>query len=64
MNFLKSLEDRTVELEEMNNEIDPILPGTKGKVIFVDDIGNIHVNWENGRTLALIYRVDKFKIIN
>lgn len=24
-----------------------------GEVTFVDDVGQIHVNWENGSTLAL-----------
>ncbi len=27
--------------------------GLKGTVMSVDDIGQIHVNWENGSTLAL-----------
>lgn len=34
--------------------------GTKGKVVYIDDIGNIHVKWENCSSLALIYGVDKF----
>lgn len=34
--------------------------GLKGKVSFVDDAGQIHVNWENGRTLAVIPGVDSF----
>lgn len=29
-------------------------PGTRGTVQFVDDIGSIHMNWDNGRTLALV----------
>ena len=28
-------------------------PGLKGKVDMVDDAGQIHVNWENGSSLAL-----------
>ena len=28
--------------------------GLKGTVSFVDDAGQIHVNWENGRTLPVI----------
>ena len=34
--------------------------GTVGEVIFVDDIGQIHVKWENGSSLALIPDVDSF----
>lgn len=29
-------------------------PGLKGKVDMVDDAGQIHVNWENGSSLALV----------
>jgi hypothetical protein len=37
--------------------------GIKGRVNCVDDVGQIHVNWDNGSTLALIYGVDKFEKI-
>ena len=36
--------------------------GTKGTVMFVDDIGTVHVRWENGSSLGLIYGEDKFHI--
>ena len=34
--------------------------GTVGEVTHVDDIGQIHVIWENGSTLALNTDVDSF----
>lgn len=34
--------------------------GLKGRVNHVDDAGQIHVSWENGRGLALIPGVDSF----
>ena len=37
--------------------------GTIGIVEDVDDIGNIHVKWSNGSSLALIPNVDKFTVI-
>lgn len=40
-----------------------IEPGTKGTVDFVDDAGQIHMKWDNGRTLALIPEEDSFKTI-
>ena len=41
-----------VILIEMKGE--PQMPyGLKGTVMSIDDIGQIHVNWENGSTLAL-----------
>ena len=45
---------------------DPQTPkaGTIGTVTYVDDIGSIHVHWENGSSLALITEVDKFEILS
>ena len=37
--------------------------GTLGTVDFIDDDGQIHMNWDNGRTLALIESEDAFEII-
>ena len=37
--------------------------GTEGTVVFVDDIGTIHVNWENGSSLGLVYGEDKFHVV-
>lgn len=34
-----------------------------GKVIDVDDIGQIHVEWENGSTLALNVEEDDFTVV-
>lgn len=49
-------------LTEMHDE--PDMPrGLCGTVQFVDDIGQIHMHWDNGRTLALIPEVDVFSII-
>lgn len=49
-----------VELIEMDDFQAPP-PGTKGIVRFVDDIGTIHVSWENGCGLGLVYGEDQFK---
>lgn len=48
-----------VMLDYMN---DPQAPpsGTCGTVISVDDIGQIHVKWENGCGLAINTDVDRF----
>ena len=37
--------------------------GTKGTVVCVDDMGTIHMKWDNGRTLGLIPESDSFKRI-
>lgn len=51
-----------VELIYMSDKQAPPV-GTLGTVYSVDDMGTIHVKWENGSTLGLIYGEDKFKII-
>lgn len=38
--------------------------GSKGTVFFVDDLGTIHTQWENGSTLGLIVGKDEFKILD
>lgn len=35
--------------------------GTRGTVDFVDDQGQIHLKWDNGRTLAIVPQVDQFR---
>lgn len=35
--------------------------GTCGTVEIVDDAGQIHMKWDNGRTLAIVPQVDKFR---
>ena len=37
--------------------------GTKGKVMFVDDIGTIHIRWENGSSLGAIPGEDIIDIV-
>ena len=41
----------------------PVGDGVTGTVEVVDDAGQIHVKWDNGRTLALIVGEDQFEII-
>lgn len=52
-----------IELIEMVDEKWPVSEGTKGTVCDVDDMLNIHMHWDNGRSLAVIYGVDKFRKI-
>ncbi len=37
--------------------------GTKGTVMFVDDIGTVHVAWDNGSTLGAVLGEDRISLI-
>lgn len=49
-----------VQLDSMGNDPNPVPNGTKGTVVAVDDIGTVHVNFDNGRSLGICPEVDKF----
>lgn len=38
--------------------------GTLGTIDYIDDEGQIGVLWDDGRSLALIYGVDKFEVVD
>lgn len=50
-----------IELELTNDPSAPVEPGTRGTVVNVDDMGQIHMQWDNGRTLALEPTEDDFR---
>lgn len=47
-----------VKLEKMDDLQAPPI-GTLGTVTYVDDIGTIHVKWDNGCGLGVAYGADK-----
>lgn len=62
-NYGKTLIGKKVELILCTDEFTALTPGTKGIINFVDDIGTVFVNWENGSTLGLIPGIDKWKYL-
>lgn len=53
-----------VELVKMNDPYNTKLtPGSKGTVVNVDDIGTIHVYWDCGSSLGIIFGEDTCKKI-
>ena len=57
-----TLQGRRVRLIKMEDDPNPIEPNTMGTIIWVDGMGQIQVNWDNGRRLALIPSVDEYEI--
>lgn len=52
-----------VELISMNDPYSKLQAGDQGTVSFVDDIGTVHVNWDCGSGLGLVYGEDSYKQI-
>lgn len=57
------LKDKRVRCINMEGETS-VTSGDEGTIQFIDDIGNIHVRWDNGSSLALIPEVDKYEILD
>ena len=54
-----------IRLEYMGDDDPcPVPSGTLGTIKHVDDIGTIHMDWDNGSSLGLIIGVDVFEIIS
>lgn len=51
-----------VELIEMHDPYREMPPGLRGEVTCVDDTGTVHVKWENGSSLGVVYGVDEIKL--
>lgn len=52
--------DTRIELIHMDDQW-AVPSGTRGTVDHVDDAGQIHMKWDNGRTLAIVPQADKFR---
>lgn len=59
----ETLKGKRITLIKMGDDPNPIKAGTMGTIQGVDGIGQIHVDWDNGRSLALIPGVDVYQII-
>lgn len=53
-------EGTRIQLISMRNDPKPVPDNTLGTVTFVDDMGTIHMKWDNGRSLGLIPDADEF----
>ena len=51
---------KRIRLLSMDDLYAPIPSGTKGTVVHVDDAAQIHMQWDNGRTLAIVPGEDSF----
>ena len=52
-----------IVLNSMCNDPRPVESGTRGTVAVVDDIGTVHCDFDNGRSLGLIEEKDNFRAL-
>lgn len=52
-----------IRLLHMDDPYVPIESGMTGTVAYVDDMGTLHMKWDNGRSLGICPDVDSFEII-
>lgn len=61
----RNLEGRRVRLVRTNDIHTRLVPGTEGTVAFVDDLGTVHVKWDDGSSLGMVAEAgDAFDLID
>ena len=53
-----------IRLNSMSDPFAPVPPGTEGEVRLVDDMGTLHMKWDNGRTLGVVPGEDSFTVLS
>jgi hypothetical protein len=59
----KQLRGKRIELISTSDPYTELKPGDRGIIDFVDDMGTIHVTWDNGSTLGMVPGKDQYRFI-
>ena len=57
-------EGTRIALVHMDDPYSKLKPGDRGTVKSVDDAGTVHVSWDSGSGLGLVYGEDSFRKLN
>ena len=57
------LKGKRIELISTTDPYTELKPGDQGTVDFADDVGTIHVSWDNGSQLGLVPGEDRYKLL-
>ena len=57
------LKGKRIELISTTDPYTGLKPGDQGTVDFEDDMGTIHVNWDNSSQLGLVPCEDQYKLL-
>ncbi|AOZ73096.1 hypothetical protein BK816_07170 [Boudabousia tangfeifanii] len=58
-----SLVGRRVRLDDTSDPYTTLAPGTEGTINHVDDLGTLHVAWDDGSTLGLVPGEDSYTLL-
>lgn len=59
----RKLMGKRIRCDKMNDPY-PVPSGTEGTISHVDDVGTIHVIWDNGSMLGLVPNEDSYTILD
>ena len=59
-----NLRGRRVRLISTTDQYTNLRTGDEGTVVLVDDIGTVHVSWDNGSSLGLVPREDNWQLLD
>lgn len=54
---------RRVRLVSCEDPYTDLEAGAEGTILFVDAVGTVHVDWDNGSALGLVEGVDQWQLI-
>ena len=61
---MRNLEGKRVRLIRCDDPYTKLAPGQEGTVLFTDDTGTVHIQWDNGSRLGLCPDAgDRFEIL-
>jgi hypothetical protein len=60
---VSTLVGQRVKLVFTDDRYTKLHPGSEGVVFYVDDLGTVMVDWEDGSTLGLIPSIDSWTVI-
>ncbi len=61
--YYKTFVGKRVKLINCDDPHTKLIRGDEGVVTSVDAFGTVHVDWDNGSRLGLVYREDDFSLV-
>lgn len=54
---------KRVRLIHTSDQYTLLKPGNEGKVVFIDDIGTVFVDWDDGSSLGMVAGEDRYEVL-